>query len=124
MKKKPPLNQNFKDINACWTKRVGMKVAIDFHIYEEYFVILHPIMTGYFKRAAMLAVIILFVAGCHTPHSGGRVDLRLRARVDSYNKQSFMTRPRPISTVSPCWPPNPRDCRASRPYAKMSKWRR
>ena len=72
--------------------RVGMKVAIDFHIYEEYFVILHPIMTGYFKRAAMLAVIILFVAGCHTPHSGGRVDLRLRARVDSYNKQSFMNR--------------------------------
>ena len=69
-----------------------MKVAIDFHIYEEYFVILHPIMTGYFKRAAMLTVIILFVAGCHTPHSGGRVDLRLRARVDSYNKQSFMNR--------------------------------
>ena len=49
-------------------------------------------MTGYFKRAAMLTVIILFVAGCHTPHSGGRVDLRLRARVDSYNKQSFMNR--------------------------------
>ena len=49
-------------------------------------------MISLFKRAAMLAAVILVVSGCQSPHPEGRVDLRLRARIDSYNKQSFMNR--------------------------------
>ena len=49
-------------------------------------------MISLFKWAAMLAAVILVVSGCQSPHPEGRVDLRLRARIDSYNKQSFMNR--------------------------------
>ena len=49
-------------------------------------------MTGLFKRAALIAAIILLAAGCRDAHKSGGVDLRLRARIDSYNKQSFMNR--------------------------------
>ena len=73
-------------------RNIRKKVIAKFLLCVYYFVFLQPIMINLFKRTSLLAAVIFVVSGCQSPHPEGRVDLRLQARIDSYNKQSFMNR--------------------------------
>lgn len=73
-------------------RRFGVLFFAVLCVIRELCVILQPNMARNGRIAALIAAIMMLAAGCRPGHGGGGVDLRLRGRIDSYNKQAFMNR--------------------------------
>ena len=73
-------------------RRFGVLFFAVLCVIRELCVILQPDMARNGRIAALIAAIMMLAAGCRPGHGGGGVDLRLRGRIDSYNKQAFMNR--------------------------------